>query len=353
MTRKPTPAKSTDSPGDFAALIKVIKDSVTVFDPPPADFDPFSASPQQLQEFGFPPRPDPVRLPLLHMFWRRMFDPPTYFEKFDLLSEDLTLVANLLTDRLRASLGGPTRRQGSLNWSGAYVTPRDGTIFNSVHGAWQVPTPQRPGPASAGSTFFSSSTWVGLDGQRRYYQSSLPQIGTGQDLDVAAVPPDQYRAWWQWWVRDLTGAGIPIPLPHPVVRHGDFMMASIYANTARDGVKFIIKNISNGQATMFDQAAPSPTAGNPPLRISGATAEWIMERPSVGSQIQILPNYGTVLFSHCLAVAADPHGGPNVERNVEVAKRIDMREVRHNPERTAIMSITKAVDEDEFMAVYR
>ena len=37
------------------------------------------------------------------------------------------------------AIGTRTHHEGSLNWSGAYVTPRDGQMFNDVTGAWYVP----------------------------------------------------------------------------------------------------------------------------------------------------------------------------------------------------------------------
>jgi hypothetical protein len=356
MTRKPEKraVKPRSLSQDFAALAKKIKESVTAYDPPPADFDPLTAPAQDLDKFGFPPRPDPKRLPLLHAFWQKMFESRSHFERFDISPADLELVADLRVNSRGPAIDLLARRQSSLNWSGAYLTPRDGTIFDSIHGAWQVPTPSKPAAAAAGNLFFSSSTWIGLDGQRRYYQSSLPQIGTGQDLDIATgVSQEQYRAWWQWWARDVSGAGIPIPLPFPTIKHLDFIMANVCANPGRNSAKFLIKNISNGQAMLFDQAAPIPNPGFPALRISGATAEWILERPSVGSQIQVLPDYGTVLFSDCLAVATNPSTGAQVERDVEVPKLIDMYEMRSNPQRTAKISIARPVDEDRVMTVYR
>ena len=76
------------------------------------------------------------------------------------------------------------RRESSLNWSGAYVTPRNGRQFTEVHGRWEVPAVAVPSGTS-GSPEFRSSIWIGLDGQRRYFDSSLPQIGTAQVLNAS------------------------------------------------------------------------------------------------------------------------------------------------------------------------
>ena len=74
-------------------------------------------------------------------------------------------------------------------------------MFVEIRGSWQAPVVAPPTPGEIGE--FHSSTWIGLDGQRRYLNSSLPQIGTAQYVDVtAAATTFTTKAWWQWWLRD-------------------------------------------------------------------------------------------------------------------------------------------------------
>jgi hypothetical protein len=85
-----------------------------------------------------------------------------------------------------------TRYETSPNWSGAYITPKRSRMFTEVHGSWQVPTPSPPvdgkgSPPADGD--YRSSAWIGLDGQRRYLNSSLPQIGTSQFVKVVDDQP--------------------------------------------------------------------------------------------------------------------------------------------------------------------
>ena len=77
-----------------------------------------------------------------------------------------------------------TKFETSTNWSGAYVTSNRFKKFVQIWGFWRVPehldlpplgkTVTRPGLP------YTCSNWIGLDGQRRYFNSSLPQMGTSQ-----------------------------------------------------------------------------------------------------------------------------------------------------------------------------
>src|SRR4030095_2575914 len=122
-------------------------------------------------------------LPILAEFWTEMFSPPLVFTQaeFRLFADPVLVSARVLV----TAIG---QRESSSNWSGAYVTPRTGRRFTEVHGRWEVPAVAVPS-GTIGSPEFRSSIWIGLDGQRRYFDSSLPQIGTAQFLNAPGVPP--------------------------------------------------------------------------------------------------------------------------------------------------------------------
>ena len=111
---------------------------------PPRGFRPLSASQAELKKLGFPKRPDPALQPAEYAFWQEMFAPPLEFEAFDFE------ILPLFTTRSRRILPQLPRRQTSLNWSGAYITPRDGTVFSSMWAKFQVPTPNPPSGGAAG-----------------------------------------------------------------------------------------------------------------------------------------------------------------------------------------------------------
>jgi Peptidase A4 family len=334
-------------PIDIERLKKVIGDS-TKSALIPTGFHPLEASQEELKKLRFPKRPDPALQPAEYAFWQEMFASPLEFEVFD-----FDILAVFATQN-RGFFGQLSRRQTSLNWSGAYITPRDGTVFSSIWGKFQVPTPNRPPEDGAGGKY-SSSTWIGFDGQRRYYSSTLPQIGTSQNIDFStAVPASSFFAWWQWWVRDVSGQGYPIMLTSPTIHAGDLIMCMMQVADDRAEVSFVITNLTTGRAVQFVQEAPQMNGGLP-FRVPGATAEWVMERPADASNpiFLQLPDYGTVDFRNCGAAAINMDTGAVVERSLSAAKLIDMYVVKQNPERTEKISIAKPLDPTEFLTVYR
>ena len=335
---------------DLERLKKIVRDSTTSA-LPPGGFDPLQASQEELTKLGFPKRPIPERQPAEYAFWQEMFARPVEFEAFDF--DILPLIV-----QSRGFFGQLPRRQTSLNWSGAYITPRDGAVFSSIWGQFQVPTPNQPSGGGSSETY-RSSTWIGFDGQRRYFRSTLPQIGTAQNIDPSTsmgmgVPTKSFFAWWQWWVRDVAGQAFPITLGAPTVHPGDLIMCFMQVADDRAGVSFVITNLSTSRAVQFFQAAPS-TSGGRSLKVPGATAEWVMERPAdpPDPTPRQLPDYGTVDFRHCGAMAINMSTGVKVERSLSAAKLIDMYVVKQNPERTAKISITKPLDATEFLTRFR
>lgn len=332
---------------DVDALRKLIGASITST-PPSGEFDPVAASQEDLKKFGFPVRPDPTLQPTEYAFWQRMFAKPLAFEAFDF--EILPPVAT----QGRGFFWESPRRQTSLNWSGAYITPRDGTVFSSIWAMFQVPTPNLPPGAKPGEKDLSS-TWIGFDGQRRYYMSTLPQFGTAQNIEPnMGIPTRSFFAWWQWWVRDLGGQQLPIKLTAPAIRAGDLVMCYMQVAVDRAAVSFVITNLTTGRVVQFSQNAPPPVGAGLPFTVSGATAEWVMERPAIPPDPtpMPLPDYGTVDFRDCGATAINMKTGAMVERSLSGAKLIDMYVVRQNPERTVKISIPKQLDTTEFLTEY-
>lgn len=328
-------------------LKKIVTDS-TISTIPPAGFSPLAASQADLKRFGFPMRPDPLLQPAENRFWQELFASPPQFEAFDIQ------VVPAFATRTRRAFAQLPRRQNSLNWSGAYITPRDGTVFSSVWAKFQVPTPDVPSRDAPGGKY-RSSTWIGFDGQRRYYRSTLPQFGTAQNIDPSAAGPKKsFFAWWQWWVRDDDDQAYPITLTSPVIDAGDLIMCLMQVADDRTGVSFVIKNLTTSRVVQFFQSAPLTTKGQP-FRVPGATAEWVMERPAdpPDPTPMQLPDYGTVNFHDCGATAINVKTGAKVERSLSGAKLIDMRVVEENPERTRRISIAKPVSPTEFLTHYR
>jgi hypothetical protein len=332
-----------------ALLEEEIRKRIRFYERPPEGFNPLTAEPEVLAKFGIPPRPKAEDLPVLAKFWTEMFSPPLVFTeiKFLFLADPV-----LISPQVLVTASG--RRESSLNWSGAYVTPRNGRQFTEVHSKWEVPAVAVPSGTS-GSPEFGSSIWIGLDGQRRYFDSSLPQIGTAQFLSAPGVPP--FSVWWQWWLRDNPTTFPPIPLALSIVP-GQRMMASLLVLNETQ-VHFIIENRTTGEIfPPFTMDAPTDTSSGIQLKVSGATAEWIVERPTDANTFELyeLPDYNEVHFTNCFAISANmqpgQQPGPGLEQTLDGARLINMYKVERNPSRTVTISKTEGPDVDRLETIY-
>lgn len=300
---------------------------------PPDHFDPAAANDEELRLFGLPTQMafsgNRTAAAFRRAFLRhRPGTPPLSF----LLAVEPTAgppPSGIIA--IAAPVSWPSQK--SMNWSGGYVTPRDGRSFASVMANWTVP--EVSAPTSGNASEYQSSTWIGLDGQKRYLDSSLPQIGTRQKRLTQPAPRSEYSSWFQWWAR---GRDLPIQdLALPVDAYDE--ISAIITVLDETTVRCNLKNVSKGIILQaFDALAP---AG---LRISGATAEWIMERPSPmgsdGWEPHELPAYTPFAFTACVAESALP-GLPDLrEHDLEGARLIRMYEIAHTP--TSVRTISTA-----------
>jgi hypothetical protein len=334
---------------DRRALVEEeISKRIRFFDPPPGDFNPLTAEPEELEKYGIPPRPNARKFPALARFWTEMFSPPLKFvEAKFLFTADPVLIS------YRLLMTASDQRESSSNWSGAYVTPRNGRQFTGVHGRWEVPAVSVPAGTS-GTPEFRSSIWIGLDGQRRYFDSSLPQIGTSQCLNSPTDPP--FFVWWQWWARNNPGTFNPAHIPLTILP-GQRMMASLIV-LSETQVQFLFENRTTGEIVQpFVMAAPMDSSGMQ-FKVSGATAEWIVERPTNANTYEPyeLPDYHEVHFSDCFATSAvmppAQLPGPGLEETLDGARLINMYKVKRNPSRTVTISRTGRPDVDRLEVIY-
>lgn len=168
------------------------------WNPPPADFDPLRASPDDLIGYFLPQRPDGASTPRALANWTRAMSPPLSF-----VQRTASGLSTLRPWGERAVAAGtlPATQEASHNWSGAYIRTHDTSSFALVEAMWLVPRPYpppggQPGAAAAPG-IYGSSVWIGLDGHDPG-SFSLPQIGTAQFVNI----PNPVYAWYQWWVRE-------------------------------------------------------------------------------------------------------------------------------------------------------
>ncbi|HEY0204051.1 MAG TPA: G1 family glutamic endopeptidase [Acetobacteraceae bacterium] len=330
----------------------------TAFDAPPDDHHGITNFlPSQpgldLPRFGLPPRPDADRQPLLRKVWDRVLDRRVKLLPF---TPDLSLLGkvNYRIMRRKMAVLSPAQAQAetSSNWSGAYITSNGGKRFMLVWGLWRTPDvlsiPPPPLQGQPGIDFVVAN-WIGLDGQRRYFDSSLPQIGTSSVL----LPDGKVRVdpWLQWWARDDPDPKVtPISIP---IEAGDLVACALLAYDPHT-VWCLIANLNPARPHLrtISGIAPTIPLGGVPS-ISGATAEWVVERPTVlgSDKPNNLPDYGETGFELCVAAEGKhPDIGSLFDGTLQTqdlagARTIRMFDTLTGPARTVFTSMPRKVDD--------
>lgn len=319
---------------------------------------PFS-TPEGRRRFWMPevPRGSPLR-PLFEPIYNRTYSA-------FLQAQSQGFVAAFAGSAL--TVPGPTisldtRSERSENWSGAYVTATQGGMFTLVYAKWTQPRPELP---TNGEQDFDptrvcrGSIWIGLDGQRSYRDSTLPQLGTAFEFKAGAWVHD---AWFQWWTPNAEDDPLaqPQPIPNLPIQQDDIITCCLSIPNpdqsvagGRDRANCFMIRERAGEAVIvmpFEIFAPSLTKpADPPVypRVSGATAQWIVERPKEidvdategRHRPVLLPDYGTVEFLDCQAGLAEAPGATAFDtRRPETGRFISMYARRAQPRRTTIIS---------------
>lgn len=246
--------------------------NLTTYAAPPKEFDPTTASPATLIQYGYPRRPDAQKEPGLRALWdRAMARKPNFIPAQ--LSEDKVWHSkpHALWTKDQFGLAG--------NWAGAVVkvaslgfSPPEPA--NMVFAEWKVPTIQ-PKPAEPGTQIVGF--WVGLGG---WGVNNLLQAGTAATITGSSV---SYWAWVEW-----VPAGYSVD--NLIVQAGDTVSVLVCAPETDHGFVSMLNQRTN-QAISVGVTDPSGTAP-----YDGSTVEWIVE--AIGTE---MPNFGSVLFTQLSA----------------------------------------------------
>ena len=164
----------------------------------------------------------------------------------------------------------------SSNWSGYVVTAPVGSVTDAK-ASWTVPAVVCSG--SSGNSY--SAFWVGIDGYP-HTAPTLEQIGTESDCEDGAPT---YYAWYEFLPNQPNEQIIGKFPIHP----GDKILAEV--------------SFSGGQftVTITDERTGRSVSTSQPPDFSGAmqsTVEWIAEAPAIGTVIQPIADFGTVVYGN-------------------------------------------------------
>jgi hypothetical protein len=264
--------------------------------PPPAGFDPETASPAALQTHGVPPAPDKQANPKAYASWLNAVSIPNRIAP--VLEKTTVYHRPLLAAPAGAPLpiGAEQESQknenitsaGSYNWSGFAVYNSAGPFqIEAVVGSYVVPVARNPFgqcPNHPQDDVWSSN-WVGINGLDS--TNALFQHGVEADSYNDCAGSYQYYAPWIEWI-----PGPEYRVLNAPVGAGDYIYTQNWTETTSTGCFFWANQSEQWAGSVCTSA--SALGGNP---VTGTSVEWILERPYTGehaSGLAYLTNYVTV-----------------------------------------------------------
>ena len=183
--------------------------------------------------------------------------------------------------------------QQSGNWSGYYTY---GATFTSVSGDWTVPT------LTCGSQPAYSSQWIGIDGAIGS-SDTVEQDGTEADCSGGSSTTASYGAWYEMYGDRQDGflyySEVELtdcdPDPNCTVSANDSMSAQVSVNDSH--WTLAIDDLTAGWTFTTTIDSPTPTPAQ-------SSAEWIVERPDIGSRnLPALADFASTTFTDASATA--------------------------------------------------
>jgi hypothetical protein len=252
----------------------------------PAGFDPLTASPQQLEAAGLPPRPGwPLQRRALAN-WQRAVTSNARHVMPD-------LAPGIVKHGPYQTL--PSGYYQSYNWSGYAVgntqTSYSASSFYAVEANYVVPVAAQAYGVCTGGWDYSAS-WVGIDG---YGSNDVLAAGTDSDAYCSgSTKAVRYTAWYEWYPsKEVSIGGFPIA-------PGDDLFVEVWSTSATVGHAYMV-NYNTNQVVNLTFNAPSGTM------LTGNSAEWVMERPFLAGTLTTLTNYVQDVFLGAFAFDFNSH----------------------------------------------
>jgi len=259
----------------------------TTIEAPSKDFDPISASDEELAYHGFPPRPNQFTEPKAYATWVKAMK-ASKVRVVPKLQQTAIFhgpvkpgkVANRsAVEESPLLLAQAKNTSYSSNWSG-YVdfsgaTKYGSTSFYYLVNDFAVPVAEQAFGACTGGWDWGSA-WNGIDGW-----GSPDVLQAGVEFDAycsGSTRSSYYSAWYEWYpYGEVRIGGFP-------VAPGDDLFVEVWHTSSTQGYAYLV-NYNNNQAVQVGFTA------YPGYPLVGNSAEWVVERPSVGGSLTNLTNY--------------------------------------------------------------
>ena len=259
---------------------------------PPKGFNPLEASADELEEYGFPERPEGgdalADWKDAMSSWKEAATPDAEVTN-QLPSQSATVdgeapVANQFSASAINSSSAVVKTGMSDNWSG-FVAAGPEKTYRGVYGTFTQPK------VSATSSASYSCYWVGLGG---YWNKRLVQCGTSANY-YPSKKKAAYSAWYEWLSpsedKTKTVAMQDFSLS---VKPGNKIYSKCTWNPTDKVVKFYVENKTTGKSASYKKKISK--VGN---YYDGMTAEWITERPTIKNMKTPLAKYGECNWTGC------------------------------------------------------
>jgi Peptidase A4 family len=260
---------------EAGAKLPTTVSGVQVFAAPPKNFDPLTASAQELWKYGLPEAPDKTAHPAEYQHWAKAMTAlkihPTDVEAKPFSSKNLMSAGNP-----GASVDGAPTSTASYNWSGIANTNKlktwsNKTSFDEVVSFFNVPVANPPfGSVPCADGPWYEVTWNGIDG---FSNGDVVQGGSLDYWDGGGCKGSiEYIGWVEWYP---SYAILQIDCGKKACKVGpgdDFEVVTFGApGTATQSV--FVEDITQEWGGTFTLAYVSGPG------LVGSSAEYIVERP--------------------------------------------------------------------------
>ncbi len=265
----------------------------TTIEAPPTGFDPIVASDEDLAYHGFPPRPNQVEQPKAYATWVKAMShsknriapslqQTAIFHGPAKVQKDPPIAAAAESNAGR--MPQPSNTLYSSNWSG-YVDFSGASSYGSssyyyIVNDMIVPVAEQAFGACTGGWDWGSE-WNGIDG---WGSSDVLQAGVEFDAYCSgSTRSSYYSAWYEWYpYGEVRISSLP-------VAPGDEIFVEVWHTSSTQGYAYLVNYTTNQSVQVGFTAYP----GHP---LIGNSAEWVVERPTVGGSVATLTNYTAIPF---------------------------------------------------------